>query len=136
MKHCPGLIQMNWKAQAKAGNKGRNNTKEGDGVAEVEINPGVCGLKTVVRVHSEDMQNAVIEISTECPNIKPMELELKEVDGYAECFSKLGDSTVYELARKYCRHAACPVPPAILKGIEVACGLALPRDVHFTITKD
>jgi L-fucose isomerase-like protein len=65
-----------------------------------------------------------------------LEFELKEVDGFEECFSKLGDSTVYELAKKYCKHAACPVPSAIVKGIEVACSLALPRDVEFHITKD
>lgn len=44
-------------------------------MAEVEVNPGVCGFKTIVKVHSEDMQNASIEILTECPNIKPMEQE-------------------------------------------------------------
>jgi hypothetical protein len=104
-------------------------------MVEVEVNPGVCGLKTVVKVQSEDMQNASIEILTECPNIKPMEQELKEVDGFKECFSKLGDSRVYELAKEYCKHAACPVPSAIIKGIEAACGLALPKDVHFTITR-
>lgn len=104
-------------------------------MVEVKVNPGVCGLNTVIKVDSEDMQNAVIEIVTECPNIKPMEQELKEVDGYEECFAKLGESKVYELAKKYCKHAACPVPSAIIKGIEVACGLALPKDVDFKISK-
>lgn len=104
-------------------------------MVEVKVNPGVCGLNTMIKVDSEDMQNAVIEIITECPNIKPMEQELKEVDGYEECFSKLGDSRVYELAKKYCKHAACPVPSAIIKGIEVACGLALPKDVDIKISK-
>lgn len=104
-------------------------------MVEVKVNPGVCGFNTNIKVDCEDMQNAVIEIVTECPNIKPMEQELKEVDGYEECFSKLGDSKVYELAKKYCKHAACPVPSAIIKGIEVACGLALPKDVDIKICK-
>ena len=104
-------------------------------MVEVKVNPGVCGFKTIIKVNSEDMQNAVIEIITECPNIKPLEHELKEVDGYEESFAKLGDSKVYELAKKYCKHAACPVPSAIIKGIEVACGLALPKDVEIKIAK-
>jgi hypothetical protein len=104
-------------------------------MVEVKLNPGICGLNTIIKVDSEDMQNAVIEIVTECPNIKPMEQELKEVDGYEECFSKLGDSKVYELAKKYCKHAACPIPSAIIKGVEVACGLALPKDVDIKISK-
>lgn len=105
-------------------------------MVEVKVNPGVCGLNTSIKVDSEDMQTAVIEICTDCPNIKPMEQELKEVDGYEECFSKLGDSKVYELAKKYCKHAACPVPSAIIKGVEVACGLALPKDVEIKIAKE
>ncbi len=104
-------------------------------MVEVNVNPGVCGLKTVIKIDSEDMQNALIEICTDCPNIKPMEQELKEADGYEECFSKLGDSKIYRLANKYCKHAACPVPSAIIKGIEVACGLALPRDATIKIAK-
>jgi hypothetical protein len=51
----------------------------------------------------------------------------------AECFGKLCDSGVYRAAQQYCRHPACPVPCAVLKAIEAACGLALPRDVEIRI---
>lgn len=105
-------------------------------MAEVNVEPGVCGLKSTIKVTSEDEQNATIEFETECPNLKPLETELKEVDGFTECFAKVGEGQIYGLARKYCRHAACPVPCAIIKGVEVACGLALPRDVTIQITKD
>ncbi|TJX13099.1 hypothetical protein E9840_10790 [Tissierella creatinini] len=105
-------------------------------MVEVKVNPGICGLNTFIKVESEDMQTAIIEICTDCPNIKPMEQELKEVDAFEVCFSKLGDSVVYELAKEYCKHAACPVPSAIIKGIEVACELALPKDVEIKITKE
>ncbi|MHB1443957.1 MAG: DUF6951 family protein [Candidatus Humimicrobiaceae bacterium] len=40
---------------------------------------------------------------------------------------------MYETCRKYCKHAACPVPSGIIKAIEVACRLALPKDVCFEI---
>lgn len=105
-------------------------------MSEVKVNPGVCGFNTSIKVSSEDMQSAIIEINTGCSHIKNIAQELKEVDGYEECFSEFGDSKVYELAKKYCKHAACPVPAAIIKGIEVACGLALPKDVEMKITKD
>lgn len=104
-------------------------------MVETVVHAGVCGFKTVIEVDSEDMQTAKVKISTECPSLKPLEQELTEVDGYEECFAKVGESNVYEVARKHCRHAACPVPAAILKGIEVACGLALPADVSISITK-
>jgi hypothetical protein len=105
-------------------------------MAEVKVNAGVCGFVTTIKVESEDMQTAAIEIHTSCPNLKPLEQELKEVDGFEVCFSKIGDSVVYELANKYCKHPGCPVPAAIIKGIEVACGLALPKDAEIKITND
>lgn len=104
-------------------------------MVEVKVNPGVCGLKSLIKVNSENKQTALIEFQTACPNLKPLEQELKEVDGFKECFAKLGESQVYELGKKYCKHPACPVPSAIIKGVEVACGLALPRDVEIKIEK-
>lgn len=104
-------------------------------MVEVQVNPGICGLKTSICVDSEDEQTADIMICTDCPSLKPMEEELKEADGYAVCFAKPGESMVFELAHKYCRHPGCPVPVAIIKAIEVACGLALPKNVEITIEK-
>jgi len=101
----------------------------------VKVDPGICGLKTTVSVTSEDMQTAAVSIESECPSVKQMEEELREVDAYAECFSGFGDSRVYAAAASHCRHVACPVPMAVIKGIEVACGLALPRDVGVGIEK-
>lgn len=105
-------------------------------MATVTVNPGVCGFITAIRAESEDMQNAVLDIQTDCPYIKAMAGELKEVDGFTECFAKVGDGEVYKAAKKYCKHAACPVPSGMLKAVEVACGLALPKDVEFKISKD
>jgi hypothetical protein len=35
------------------------------------------------------------------------------------------------MAAKHCQHASCPVPSGIIKAIEVASGLALPKDGVF-----
>ena len=35
-------------------------------MVEVKVNPGVCGLKSIIKVNSEDMQNVLIEIITDC----------------------------------------------------------------------
>jgi len=102
---------------------------------KVDVDPGICGFKTTIRIYPKDSQISRVEIQTECPDIKKMEKEVEEVDAYTEIFSKIGESPVYSLARKHCNHAACPVPMAILKGIEVASGLALPKDVKIKIEK-
>lgn len=104
-------------------------------MAEVKVKPGICGLESTITVITEDMQMANVEISTECPNIKQMENELKNIDCLEECFLKFDTSRVYKSAGKNCKHVACPVPAAIIKGLEVACGLALPKDVDIKIKK-
>ncbi len=101
----------------------------------VEIQAGVCGFASTVKADSQDMQTVDIEFSTQCPNLKPLEQELKQVSAFAEAFGKVGDTSVYQIARTYCKHAACPVPMAIVKAVEAAAGLALPRDVHVSIRK-
>lgn len=105
-------------------------------MAKVYVNPGICGFKTVITVYPKDIQNAIIKIETQCPNIKPLELELIEIDAFKECFSKIEESKVYELLRKYCKHLSCPIPIAIIKGIEISSELALPCDVEIKITKE
>ena len=105
-------------------------------MATVTVNPGVCGLKSTIKADSEDMQNAVLNIESQCSFIQAMAKEIKEVDGFTECFGKLGDGTIYQSAKKYCKHASCPVVSGILKSVEVACGLALPADVNMKISKD
>jgi hypothetical protein len=101
----------------------------------VDVDPGVCGLLTTVKVISRDMQYATVEIQSACPDIQNLAGELGEMDGYREVFNKVGDSPIYELARKHCKHAACPVPMAIVKGVESAIGAALPKDVQVRIRK-
>ena len=102
-------------------------------IVVVNVNPGVCGFKTVIKATREGSRRALLEINTECPNLKPLESELTSVDAYKECFISVGKSGIYEAASKYCKHSACVVPAAITKGIEAACGLALARNVSIEI---
>ena len=102
----------------------------------VEVNGGACNFNSEVKVTSDDMQTASIEFKTECPNLKPLEQELREVDAYEECFAKLGEASIFEVCKKYCKNAACPVPTAIIKGIEAECGLALPKSIQIKISRE
>jgi hypothetical protein len=104
-------------------------------MAEANIRAGICGYTTKVTAKADEEQEVSLEITTECPNLKALEKELTQVNAYEECFEKIGEGTVYDTVRKYCRHAACPVPCGILKAIEVSAGLALPREVQIEITK-
>ncbi|MBC7958486.1 MAG: hypothetical protein H7X94_01355 [Vallitaleaceae bacterium] len=102
----------------------------------VKIEPGICGLITSAEFTSEDQQQVMIKISTECEHIQKMSHALTEVDGFEECFGAYGSGDVFEQAQLFCPHKACPVPSGLIKGIEVACGLALPKDVCMVIQKE
>jgi hypothetical protein len=102
---------------------------------KVEVDAGVCGMMTTIKAESADMQTATLEISSDCPDIRQAAEELKEIDGMQEAFGKVGDTSAYTILRKYCKHAACPVPAAIVKAAEAACSLALPKDVTIKIEK-
>lgn len=105
-------------------------------MAKVEVNPGVCGLKSVIHATADEEQTVVFTVETACPHIRAMADGLPEVDGYAEVFGTLGDGDIYKAAREHLPHPACPLPSAFVKAVEVACGLALPRDVTMLIHKE
>lgn len=105
-------------------------------MAKVQVNPGVCGLITTIQATGDDDQTVTLNVESACAYIMAMAADIPEVDGYAEVFGKLGDGEICKAAHAHCKHSACPVPSGFIKAVEVACGLALPRDVHMTVTKD
>ncbi len=100
------------------------------------IDAGICGFKTAVKAVSEDGQNVTLEIESDCPDIRRMSESLEQIDAYSAVFGKMTESPVYKLGAEYCSHAACPVPMGIIKTLEAACSLALPRDVSVSIEND
>ena len=105
-------------------------------MAKVTVNPGICGFKTVINVVADENQSVNVSIESDCAAVKAMEAELKGLDGYTEVLGKFGTSKISETATKLCRHAACPVPSGIFKGVEVACSLALPAPVSMDISNE
>ena len=55
--------------------------------------------------------------------------EVSEVDALGQIGLRGGLPPLLTVAYQHCAHAACPVPSGLVKAIEVAAGLALPKDV-------
>ncbi len=103
-------------------------------MAKAEIQAGICGFKTTVETKMDGDMCAVI-ISSECQAIQRLAANMGQLDPYRE-FTFRGDGPeTFDLAAKYCSHAACPVPVGIVKAIEIEAGLALPQDVTITLSK-
>ncbi|MBI5634058.1 MAG: hypothetical protein HZA15_11330 [Nitrospirae bacterium] len=104
-------------------------------MTKVQVNPGVCGFAVVVKVERDKERNFHIYLDTECEMVKKMAEELSFLEFRAP-FSAILHNPVYRSASRNLKHAACPIPSAILKAIEVEAGACLPRPVTITFAEE
>jgi hypothetical protein len=104
-------------------------------MAKAIIMSGICGFKTEVSAEKSDGFNVLLDIQTDCPAFSDLNNQLKEVDSMACIMDKVGEGPIYEACRIDCKHSSCPIPMGIVKVVEVAAGLALPKDVTVSLTK-
>ncbi len=104
-------------------------------MAKVTVDAGICGFTTEIHTESEDGQNVAIEFESQCPHVLKARGELTQVDAYTEIFQKPDKTVVYAALSKHLPHVTCPLYSGFLKAIEVAGGLALPKDATITIEK-
>ncbi len=81
------------------------------------------------------MMNAVISIESGCAAVLNLARKIETVDGTKEIFAPFGTSAVFQQARLSLSHAACPIPTAILKAIESACGFSIPSNVEISVKR-
>ena len=109
-------------------------------LVKTEIDAGICGFHTTARVTSEDSMFAMFEVSTDCEKIRGLgdALNAKGLVNVYEEINPVSDSVVMTTARDCLKGccAGCAVPVGLFKAMQVAAGLALPRDIAIQITKD
>jgi len=108
--------------------------------AKAEIDAGICGFKTIAIVTCDDDQHVNIEIHSGCEKVRTMAASLKDkgpVDAYQE-ISPAAESIVLGVAREMLNGccAACAAPVGVFKAMQVAAGLALPKDISIKISKE
>ena len=98
---------------------------------------GICGMITEIRATSDERSRMVnLEINTRCENIQKLANNLKAVNPLEEIsFRGVGPKTL-RMAAEHCKHTACPVPAGIIKAVEVASGLALPKDASIKVSQE
>ena len=104
-------------------------------MAKAIIQSGVCGHVTTVEA-TMDGKVCKLNITSTCKAIQALAQELPEVNPMQEISAKRATPQTLQMGLKHCYHAACPVPVGIIKAVEVASKLALPKDVLITITKE
>jgi len=103
-------------------------------MARAEVMAGNCGYLTTVEAAMEG-QVCKLAIQSDCKAIKKMAAELTEVNPFKEISFRKNMPTIINAGIQYCTHAACPVPVAIIKAVEIEAKLALPTDVTIKLSK-
>ena len=110
-------------------------------MASVEIDAGVCGFITRATVSSDDRQNVTFDVTSDCEKIVLLGETLRglgAIDAYQEISPTAGESVLLRTARECFSGccAGCAVPPGLFKAMQVTAGLALPKDIRITLTKE
>jgi hypothetical protein len=100
------------------------------------VDAGVCGHTATITAEKGDGYNVRVRVETDCPHVERIASAPIEVDALRQIGLRGGLPSLLETAYTTCAHAACPVPCALIKAVEVAAGLALPRDVSIKISKE
>ena len=108
--------------------------------ALVVVDGGICGFKTKIHAESDDSQNVTFKIGSGCEKAQAFSQALMAkgpVDGYAEIGAG-ADGIVLTTARESLKGccAACAVPVGAFKAMQVAAGVALPKDVTLKISSE
>jgi hypothetical protein len=101
----------------------------------VNVMSGICGMITEIRATSDEKSKMVnLEINTRCESIQKLADNLKTVNPIEEISFRGDGPKTLRMAAKHCKHTACPVPSGIVKAVEVASGLALPKDARIEVS--
>jgi len=108
--------------------------------AKTQVQGGVCGFVTTATASSSDDQQVNFELTSDCANIERLANALQTLmpfDAYQE-IRGADHSRLLRTAREQLTGccAGCVVPVALFKAMQVAAGLALPADVHVSMTKE
>ena len=108
--------------------------------ASVEIDAGICGFRTRASVASEDQQNVLLDVTSDCEKIGGLAAELRAtgaIDAYQE-ISPEGQSILLQAAGRRLQGccSGCAVPVGLFKAMQVAAGLALPKDIRISLGKE
>jgi hypothetical protein len=104
-------------------------------MAKVEIDAGICGHTTSVNAQLKEKYQVELEILSDCKHIQKLAENLKQVDAMNEISFRRGSPEILTRGAEFCTHASCPVPVGIIKAVEVAAGLALPKEAKIIVEK-
>jgi hypothetical protein len=109
--------------------KAKNN------LIRVAVDSGICGFHCVVEAWEKEKRVVSIRVSgSECKQIQGLSEKVQEMN-LRDLFAPISKNLVFSSAQAAGCHPTCPVPIAILKAVEVAMGMALPKEAVIRFEK-
>ena len=96
-------------------------------MTKVIVQPGSCGCSVSITAEKGPGKVISVTIESDCEMVQKMGADIKTLDRFA-ALAGFSTNPVYQSAGKHVKHAACPVPSAVLKAIEVEAGLNVAKD--------
>lgn len=98
--------------------------------ASVRVDPGICGFPCTIRARKSGPRAVTVEIiGSDCGQVVGLTKHLTEIS-LRELFLPMTRNPVYIAAEKAGCHPSCTIPAAVLKAVEVAMDMALPKEVR------
>lgn len=98
-------------------------------VTVVALDPGVCQFKSRISVTMDEDRQLRFNIESQCPYSQKMMSEMPMFEMFDVIKMPFCDNPIYQFTGKHLKHAACPVPMAMIKAGEVVTGMGLKRSV-------
>lgn len=103
--------------------------------ALVVVEAGICGFVTTITAEMDEEGMVAVAIASDCANCCSLAQENLVIDPTSLLRGKAKDNPVFAAVARHPLHHACPVPIGIIKAVEVAAGLALPRNATIKVEK-
>lgn len=104
-------------------------------MTRVDVTAGACGFSAVIRAGKGPNRTVDIAVETGCAMVQKMAAEIANL-GRGAALTGLLSNPVYLAAGRHLKHAACPVPAAVLKALEVEMGLNVKKDATIIFSKE
>jgi hypothetical protein len=108
--------------------------------AHADVQAGICGFRTCVVTSAERSRLVSFAVQSDCETVSALAAALTE-HGQFDTFDEIDPRTdgslmaiVHEHLKGCC--AGCAVPVGLFKAMQVAAGLALPKDVVIGLSLD
>ncbi len=100
----------------------------------VRVDAGVCKMVTTIHAKENEMGMIELDIQSDCPNVLKLSWIVQPISPWTEVEAAMNETDIYKWASDRLPHAACPVPCAMIKAVEVAGDLGLKRNVTIEIS--